>query len=138
MISRISRFAEGERAYLPVEKRSLILPYSDLAEEPHRIATLDVHEILASKYFLLTDRDEPRDLFDLWWGLEKAGISFAAVAGAHRAKYGYGPDAHALQQVRRLQQLWAERLANQIRDLPPFESVVQDVAKHLPPASQTT
>ncbi len=121
----------GERAYLDVVTRPLTLPYSDLAEESRSIAVVDLHEILANKFFMLTDRDEPRDLFDLWWGLEREGVSFKEIARAHRAKYGHGPDPSARARVHRLERLWNDRLAHQIGDLPPFGVVVAGVERHV-------
>ena len=81
----------SERAYLPTMVRELSLPYSDLAEPGRRIRVVELDEILGNKWFMLEDRDEPRDLFGVWWGLTKADVPFERLAAGHKAKYGYRP-----------------------------------------------
>lgn len=114
----------AERPTLPATQRSLVLPYSDLAGVTDPIATVDVHEILASKWVMLDDRDEPRDLFDLWWGLAREGIPFEVLANAHEAKYRYPPMPASIERARRLERAWTQRLGYQVARLPPFDEVL--------------
>lgn len=114
----------GESASLPVERRPLVLPYSDLAGTERSIPVLDLAEIMANKWLMLDDRAEPRDLFDLWWGLTRGGIRFEDLANAHRARYGYRPMARSIERAHRLERPWAERLSHQVAVLPDFEDVL--------------
>ena len=112
-----------ERAVLEVEQRPLVLPYSDLSDAV-TLPSMDVHEILASKWLMLDDRGEPRDLFDLWWALTREVIAFADIADAHRVMYGYPPMLSSIERAQRLGGAWEQRLARQLSDLPPFEEVL--------------
>ncbi len=112
-----------ERAVLEVLERPLLLPYSDLTDTA-RIPAMDVHEILASKWLMLDDRDEPRDLFDLWWALTREVIAFADIADAHRVMYGHPPMLSSIERAKRLGGAWEQRLAHQLSDPPPFEEAL--------------
>ncbi len=107
-----------------VDRRPLQLAYSDLNDRERLISVVALGGILADKWYLLEERDEPRDLFDLWWGLCRAGVAFEDVAESFRARYGYAPPARAIPSAERLRPLWETRLAHQIGDLPPFDEVL--------------
>ncbi|MDP9340672.1 MAG: nucleotidyl transferase AbiEii/AbiGii toxin family protein [Actinomycetota bacterium] len=119
----------NERAHLPASQRKLELPYSDLSTHGRELAVVAVEEILGNKWFILDDRWEPRDLFDVWWGLARAGITFAELADGHRAKYGYGPQRIPARAARRLKSAWDQRLAHQLRELPEFDGVLAEVTE---------
>ncbi len=116
----------GERAVLEIKSRALVLPYADL-QDTIAIPVVDVREILASKWLMLDDRDEPRDLFDLWWGITRQGVSFAEIAEVHRAKYGYPPMPASIERARKLGLAWQQRLAHQLQDLPAFDDTLNAV-----------
>lgn len=117
----------NERSFLPVEERELTLPYSDLSEPPRRISVVPLAEVLGNKWFMLDDRDEPRDLYDLWAGLVHFGVSLDDVARGHVAKYGFTLVRECLQSGSRLSALWEDRLRHQLADLPPFDQAFSDV-----------
>lgn len=116
----------GEKPALPEEDRELNLPYSDLAED-RAVPVLPLADILGSKWGMLDERDEPRDLFDVWFALTQAGVPFKALAFGHRARYGYDPIPAFLTQAERLRHAWQERLAHQMSDLPEFDVVLGNV-----------
>lgn len=118
-----------ERAYLPARALRLSLPYRDLGDRERNIEVVDLAEILGNKWHMLEepDRKEPRDLFDIWAGLQRS-VSFDEIARGHEAKYGYLPTVHPLKQALDLSRLWEERLGHQLADLPAFEDVHADVA----------
>lgn len=112
-----------EAATLPVRHLPLVLLYSDLREKEQTIPVMDVVEIMANKWLMLDDRDEPRDLFDLWWGLTREDVAFDDVATAHHARYGYKPMPISLKRFAQLETRWHERLEHQIRNPPRFDEV---------------
>lgn len=117
----------GERPSLLAQPEPIDTPYSDLQGTQHRIRCLALGEILGNKWFMLDDRREPRDLYDLWAATSRFHVPFEAIAHGHKAKYGYPPIGQNLQSAMRLSGLWEERLAHQLGSLPPFQSVVDDV-----------
>jgi predicted nucleotidyltransferase component of viral defense system len=91
-----------------------------------RLPVWTLEEIMANKWNMLDDRAEPRDLFDLWFGLTNDHIAWAQLADCHEQKYGYRPHASNLTR-RNLEKRWPERLSHQIRGLPDFERVVREL-----------
>lgn len=116
----------GEKPALPEEARELNLPYSDLTDD-RALPVLPLADILGSKWGMLDERDEPRDLFDVWFALRNASVPFEALASGHRARYGYDPIPNFLERAERLRQAWRERLAQQMKNLPEFDVVLGDV-----------
>jgi predicted nucleotidyltransferase component of viral defense system len=94
------------------------------------IPVLELDEILASKWLMLDDRNEPRDLFDLWWALARASVRFDDIAVAHRAAYGYPPMPASIERAARLESEWRQRLGHQLHDLPPFREALDEVRRH--------
>lgn len=118
----------NEPSHMPPEERRLDLPYRVFSDRGGKVSTTALPEILGNKWFMLDDRKEPRDLFDLWWGLERAGETFGAVAIGYEARYHYSPHRVFLTGARtRLRVLWEERLAHQVQHLPEFDGVYQRV-----------
>lgn len=115
-----------EKAYLPVEERKINLPYSDLDDQV-RIRCISVAEILGNKWFMLDDRREPRDLYDLWAGLTQFRVPFEEVVRGHRAKYGHPPLRDSLRAAKQLQDKWETRMRHQLSNLPSLDEVLGDV-----------
>ncbi|MGH2773461.1 MAG: nucleotidyl transferase AbiEii/AbiGii toxin family protein [Actinomycetota bacterium] len=115
-----------EKAFLPVEEEKIHLPYSDLDDEV-RVRCISVAEILGNKWFMLDDRREPRDLYDLWAALTRFGVSFEEVVRGHQAKYGYPPLRASMNAAKQLQEEWETRLHPQLSDLPSLDKVISDV-----------
>lgn len=115
-----------ENAYLPVKEERLNLPYSDLEEEIG-IRCVSTSEILGNKWFMLDDRKEPRDLYDLWAAFTQFDVPFEMVDRGHQAKYGYPPLRHSLNAARQLDGKWEMRLRHQLSELPSLDEVLKDV-----------
>lgn len=113
----------AERPALPIDRRDLHFPYSDLSGDVRGIRAVALEEILANKWYMLDDRKEPRDLFDLWFGICVRGVPLDSVADAFRAKYSAKPSVWRVERARKLEAAWEERLAHQVEDLPPFREV---------------
>jgi uncharacterized protein len=103
------------------------LPYRDLQQLEMMIPVFSLPEILGNKWFMLNDRTEPRDLFDVWTGLVTFGVEFEVIESGHQARYGSAPNRGSLYNAERLEGLWETRLAHQLADLPPFRKVYADV-----------
>ncbi len=113
---------------LPVQPRRLHLPYRIFEATVVTVPTTSLAEILGSIWRMLDDRTEPRDLFDLWWGLCRATVPFAAVAAGHQALYRFPPVRQFLSAAAgRLEAAWRERLEHQLSDLPAFGAVFRAV-----------
>jgi predicted nucleotidyltransferase component of viral defense system len=117
----------AERHALAVERRELHLPYSDLSRDVRGIRVVALEEILANKWYMLDDRKEPRDLFDLWSGICVRGVPLDSVADAFRVKYSAKPSLWRVERAWKLEAAWEERLAHQVNDLPPFPEVFGEV-----------
>jgi len=117
----------NERAHVPIEDRPLRLPYSDLASLGRTIRVVALEEILGNKWFMLDDRKEPRDLFDIWWGLNRESIPFERLAEGFKARNRFPPYRAAINAARRLEPMWQTRLTHQVGQLPSFATVIGDV-----------
>lgn len=105
------------------------LPYNDLHGVDVVIPVFTLAEILGNKWYMLNDRSEPRDLFDLWSGLVQFDVGFEEIERGHLASYGYPPSPGSIYSATRLEQPWETRLAHQLADLPPFKQVYREVEK---------
>ena len=96
-------------------------------------------EIAAEKIMALADsaRNEPRDLYDLWYLTTHAGIDVKTLIEAIRAKLKFrGKSCEGLQDAIikkevRLKSLWTKRLEYQMAELPPFDAVFRAVQRML-------
>jgi predicted nucleotidyltransferase component of viral defense system len=117
----------AEPPALPADRREIHLPYSDLAPVGRGMRVVAVEEILANKLYMLDDRREPRDLYDLWFGISARDVPLDSVAEAFNAKYRGKLSLWRIDRARRLEGAWEERLAHQVNDLPSFRQVFDEV-----------
>lgn len=110
-------------------RQQIDLPYRDLQGREATIEVVSLSEIMGNKWYMLNDRREPRDLFDVWSGLTRFEIPFDDLDRGHRARYGYPPSPGSLDNVRSLEPLWETRLAHQLADLPSFAKVFREVKR---------
>ena len=115
---------------LDIHEGKVDLPYKDLEETEVIIPVFTLTEILGNKWYMLNDRTEPRDLFDVWSGLVQFGMEFEEIERGHRARYGYAPSPGSIYNAKRLEEPWETRLAHQLADLPPFSQVYREVKRH--------
>jgi predicted nucleotidyltransferase component of viral defense system len=119
----------GETARMPTDARRLDLPYSDLREKERLIPTVSLEEILGNKWYMLDDRKEPRDLYDIWAALCVFDVRYESVAEGYLAKYSTRPRRWRLERAKELKAGWETRLAHQLRDLPDFDEAWDCVAE---------
>jgi predicted nucleotidyltransferase component of viral defense system len=130
-----------ERLVFPVEDRALHRGYAEFTDIPENrlVRVYSLEEIVAEKVIALMDRarNEPRDLYDLWYLTSNEGIALDHLTDAICQKLEFrGRDCqsieHAiLQKELRLRALWSARLAYQMSHLPRFEEVFRAVRRTL-------
>jgi len=131
----------SEQIVMPVQKRPVLKgydEYSDLPEDAH-ILVYALDEILVEKLVALTDpaRNEPRDLYDVWYLTAKKDLDMFVLTPEITNKLGFRGRALAdmgdafVKKEARLGKLWQIRLANQMATLPHFEEVYRSVRRSL-------
>ncbi len=109
--------------------------YADLPEN-RTIKAYDLREIAVEKLAALTDkaRNEPRDLYDLWYLLTYADLSFESSARRAGGKaqnfatgHSRGWQTMLAAKRDRLEKLWTTRLAHPMSELPEFDGVFRTV-----------
>ena len=115
--------------------KKIIPSYSDVKTQENTLSVMTLNTILANKLGLIVDstRNEPRDLFDIWyllWRTKKFNFSFQKVCDVFKDKYGFQPTLNILLahlKNRSLEKSWNIRLKKQMAKLPPIEIVIKDV-----------
>lgn len=130
-----------ERFVLPIVDRAVLRgydEYSDLTDESKiRVYALD--EIGIEKIVALTDRarNEPRDLYDVWYLTSQEHIDLAMLIPEIDNKLefrGRGRDTIGEEFKRkeaRFKKLWIPRLGSQMAELAPFDDVFRSVRSSL-------
>ena len=131
----------NERLTLPLRARPILRGYEEFADLPEgrSIDAYSLEEIATAKTVALADpaRNEPRDLYDLWYLTSDAGIEMDHLSPAICEKLDFrGKPCQGLQQAiarreARLEALWTSRLAHQMVSLPPFEQVFRALRRTL-------
>ena len=120
--------------------------FDDLPEGP-TVKVYDIKEIVVEKLLALSDRarNEPRDLYDLWYLFGSTDLRVAEMRAeldtklALRQRVVAGMEQAIAAKEDRLRRLWDARLSHQMSNLPPFDDVFREVlravrAAHLPKA----
>ncbi|MDZ4339054.1 MAG: nucleotidyl transferase AbiEii/AbiGii toxin family protein [candidate division NC10 bacterium] len=129
-----------EEVVFPIEERPLLRGYEEYDDVPKSavIRVYSLREIAAEKVVALTDRgrNEPRDLYDLWYLTEHGHIDVNELASPIARKLAFrGQDVKSLQRQlvakeQRLRALWSRRLAGQMATLPEFSGVFRAVRRN--------
>jgi len=118
-----------ESVYVRVREASGII-FTDLPEN-RSLSVYSLEEIASEKVLALADRarNEPRDLYDLWYLTQEAGVELTPLVDAIRQKLAFRGKptdgiADAIQRKEgRLKALWSGRLGYQTTRLPEFDDV---------------
>ena len=132
-------FSMGIERYGVSKNKRIIPSYSDLQDENNNLSVLTLNTILANKLGLLvgSTRNEPRDLFDIWFLLnriKKFKFDFFQVCKVFKEKYSFLPSLNILLprlQSQSLKSNWEGRLSKQIASLPNIEIVIKDIEEKL-------
>jgi predicted nucleotidyltransferase component of viral defense system len=130
-----------EHLAFPLQNRLVLRAYEEYADLPEGrvVQTYSLAEIISEKVVALVDRarNEPRDLYDLWYLISRGGTELASLLPAISAKLAFrnmpaaGLQEAILKKEARLKALWSARLANQMVALPPFEQVFRELRRAL-------
>jgi len=131
----------SEVVHFPVEQLPVLRAYPEFEDLPEdrSIAVYSLNEIAAEKVVALQDRarNEPRDLYDLWFLTARAGIEIEDLVGAideklhFREKEMTGLEGRVAAKEARLKALWNSRLGHQMEALPEFDEVFRTVRREL-------
>lgn len=110
--------------------------FDDLPDGP-TVKVYAIEEIVVEKLLALSDRarNEPRDLYDLWYLFTSTNLRIAEMRAeldtklASRQRVVAGMEQAIAAKEDRLRRLWAARLAHQIIELPPFDDVFREVLR---------
>ena len=128
-----------ERLVFPLEDRPVLRGYKEYADLPDdsKIRAYSLGEIMAEKVVALTDRarNEPRDLYDVWYLAEGGHVDLAILVDAVMQKWDFR--GKKLADVRgefaakeaRYKKLWAPRLSGQMVELSEFNEVYRSVRR---------
>jgi predicted nucleotidyltransferase component of viral defense system len=131
----------SETVIFPVEHHPILRAYEEFSDVPEDrpIAVYSLNEIASEKIMALGDkaRNEPRDLYDLWFLTTHAGVELSPLVGAITEKLRFrekdiaGLEDRILAKEARLKSLWSSRLGHQIDALPEFDEVFRAVRRAL-------
>jgi len=130
-----------ERIVLPLEKRPILRGYEEYRDLPGdaRVRVYSLNEVAVEKTVALLDRarNEPRDLYDLWFLTSGGHVDLSDLVDPFARKLEFRGLTPA--QVRkefaakeaRYRKLWQVRLAAQMAELPEFGAVYREVRRAL-------
>jgi predicted nucleotidyltransferase component of viral defense system len=123
----------------PLEDRPVLRGYPEFADLPENrpVLVYSLDEIAAKKTVALTDpaRNEPRDLYDLWYLTDNHKVQLDELIPAicqkleFRQKPCEGLQRALGRKEARLRALWNTRLARQMATLPPFDQVFREIRR---------
>ncbi len=113
----------------------LLESYSDLKKPETVLSVMTLNTILGNKLGLLIDstRNEPRDIFDIWFLLKRSNkfnFNIKEVKNAFYDKYGYYPTLSTLMTHLNKPSLkikWNDRLRKQVAELPDIKMVIKEI-----------
>jgi hypothetical protein len=124
-----------------VEQLPVLRTYPEFEDVPEDrpISVYSLNEIATEKIVALQDRarNEPRDLYDLWFLTSHGGVGIGQLIGAVAEKLRFrGKDATVVEdritaKEARLKSLWDSRLGHQMEGLPPYDEVFRIVRREL-------
>jgi len=131
----------NERVVMPVQELPVLKGYDEYADLPgnSNIQVYALEEILVEKIVDMTDlaRNEPRDLYDVWYLTAVENMDLTALIPEVVSKLEFRDRALAemgdelIKKEARVRKLWQVRLANQMADLPHFDEVYRAVRRSL-------
>ncbi|MFH1725382.1 MAG: nucleotidyl transferase AbiEii/AbiGii toxin family protein [Elusimicrobiota bacterium] len=128
-----------EKLVFPIGHRPVLRGYGEYADLPDgaRLRAYSLDEIAVEKAVAVTDlaRNEPRDLYDVWYLTEGGHVDLAALKGSIEEKLTFRgkklDDVRGELQAKepRFKKLWETRLSAQMSSLPEFAEVYRSVRR---------
>ena len=130
-----------EKIVYPVEEKIILKGYKEYEDLPEDVAiyTYSINEIATEKVVALLDRarNEPRDLYDIWYLTYNKYVDIAELINAVEEKLEFR--GRSLTDVReeflrketRFKRLWEMRLSSQMTSIPEFGQVYRAVQRKL-------
>jgi len=123
--------------------KTLLREYDEYQDIPEgvRLKVYPLEEIFIEKYLAILDtsRNEPRDVYDLWYLTSNRCLEFTHLGAQIKDKgiYKSVKSFNMLEAFDHKEQnyknLWVARLDTHVVDLPPFEKVYRELRRHLRP-----
>ncbi len=130
-----------ERIVFPVESKPVLKVYDEYEDLPvdERIGVYAISEIASEKIIAIFDpaRNEPRDIYDLWYLTTNKYTGLAELRNAVDLKMKFrgreltGARENFIRKEVRLKKLWEVRLSSQMAVLPEFDQVFRAVSREL-------
>jgi len=130
-----------EKIVFPVAMSSVLKAYNEYEDLPDdaRIGVYSINEIVAEKIVALLDpaRNEPRDLYDLWYLSTNKYVDLADLSEAVDLKMKFRKKELSdvkdglIRKEARLKKLWNVRLTTQMALLPEFDDVYRSLVREL-------
>ncbi|MCG7849353.1 MAG: nucleotidyl transferase AbiEii/AbiGii toxin family protein [ANME-2 cluster archaeon] len=122
---------EQERIILPIQKMSVLHPYSDDCSAT--VPAYSIHEIIAEKIRSIFERTRPRDLYDLWFLSGNFDVSKALEILPEKCGFkAVEMDIMSvLERKDDFSTAWRNSLNHQLKDLPDFEPIFDNVLEQL-------
>jgi predicted nucleotidyltransferase component of viral defense system len=130
-----------EQFVCPLQERYVLRGYDEYSDLPEDelVQVYSLEEIAAEKVVALTDRarNEPRDLYDLWYLTSQSHIDLAALRPEIMRKLEFRGRKFSniieefSKKEPRYRKLWDIRLAAQMAELPRFDEVIRGVRRSM-------
>jgi len=130
-----------EKIVFPVEEKIILRGYEEYKDLPEDtvIRTYSINEIAVEKVVALLDRarNEPRDLYDIWYLTSNHHVDIAKLIKAVEEKLEFrgkkltDVSEEFLRKETRFKKLWEMRLSSQMASIPEFGQVYRVVQRKL-------
>jgi len=127
--------------------KTLLREYDEYQDIPEgiKLKTYSLEEIFLEKILSVLDpsRNEPRDIYDLWYLISNRCLEFEHLGDSVKDKGIYkGVKSFNLfefmdRKEKNYKNLWSARLDKHIVDLPPFEKVYRELKRSLRPLNES-
>ncbi|MBC8359616.1 MAG: nucleotidyl transferase AbiEii/AbiGii toxin family protein [Candidatus Aminicenantes bacterium] len=134
-------FTINELLLYPTKRKIFFNLYEEYSDIPRNVEILvySIEEILIEKIICIIDRsrNEPRDIYDLWFLLSNEFVKLDMLKDSFikKAEYKNVKHANIVQMLEKkkvnYERLWVNRLYHQVLDLPHFDQVYRDIKRKL-------
>jgi predicted nucleotidyltransferase component of viral defense system len=128
-----------EKIVYPAEEKIILRGYEEYEDLPEDVAirTYSINEIAVEKVVALLDRarNEPRDLYDIWYLISNQHVDIAELIEAVEEKLEFRGKKltdvreEFLRKETRFKKLWKMRLSSQMASIPEFGQVYRAVQR---------